>query len=124
MPQHRDRTLVPHLNSALENVSTFTLDEVQKLQAEVDAVLWTAPADPDGKRHHIFLHLVVLAGKLARSEERAEHGLGRVAVDEIVGDLLVYAAQLAELEKKSLSSAYRARVMDNLNRLPHNRPTP
>lgn len=108
-----------HLQHALEHVGTLTLDDVQQLQAEVDAVIWSAPSDPEGKRHHIFLHLVVLAGKLARVAERAEHGAeAEVRNEEIVGDLLIYAAQLAQVDKASLAQLYRARVKENLARLP------
>src|SRR5205085_757846 len=95
----------------LNDISSMTLTEIQALQVQIDDQIWNGPDDPEGKRHHVLLHLMILAAKLARAEERREHGIEfDDPVDECIGDLVVFAAQLAELSGRSLAAVYETRV--------------
>lgn len=85
-----------------------------RLQRDFDATHFTATSanELEAKRAHIALHVTILAGKLARIEERLAHGVEDVSVlhEEVVPDLLVYAAQLANLYNVDLADAYLTRL--------------
>ena len=93
----------------------LTLRDLTSVQQKFDSSHFTGASDDAGKRRHIILHLGILGGKLFRIEERLDHGaLDRscrdVLIDEVIPDLLVYAAQLATLEGVDLETAYKKRL--------------
>ena len=92
--------------------SDLTLSSVVEIQRAFDAVNFVGGASPEAKRRHIVFHLGVLLGKLARAEERADHGQEEftVVVDEVIPDLLVYAAQLCDIFGVDLGHAYQERL--------------
>lgn len=89
-----------------------TLEEIVDIQGGFDTLYWTAPHDKMGKRRHIVFHIAELLGKIAKIEERADHKevtLGLEA-NEIIADLLVYAAQLSDIYGVNPTEAYRSRL--------------
>ncbi len=103
------------LSTTLHRVQSLTLDEVQALQTLIDEATWTGPNGPREKTCHVMLHLAILLGKLARQEERRDHGAETAdATDDVIGDLVVYAAQLSELQGVSLALSYRNRIEASL----------
>jgi len=93
----------------------MTLEEVMTTQREFDIAYFSGAADDAGKRRHVAFHIGILAGKLLRIEERADHGpipdeVYSVLVEEVIPDLLVYASQLAEIAGINLDDAYRSRL--------------
>ena len=107
---------IPHLEGAdAACCSSMTLDEVMATQQAFDVNYFTGAADDAGKRRHVTFHVGILAGKLLRIEERADHGpvpdeMYSVLVEEVIPDLLVYASQLAMIAGISLDDAYRSRL--------------
>ncbi len=90
-----------------------TLTELVSIQTAFDVDNFSGADTPEGKRRHIFLHLGKLLGKFATVEEQADHGEVDALIlgEEVIPDLLVYAAQLAELEDVNLAAAYHARLL-------------
>jgi hypothetical protein len=90
----------------------MTLSSVVEAQRVFDATNFVGATSPEAKRRHIVFHLGVLLGKVARAEERADHGQEdfTVVVDEVVPDLLVYAAQLCDIFDVDLGRAYQKRL--------------
>jgi hypothetical protein len=87
------------------------LSRVQDMQRRVDAIAWTSATDHDAKRRHVLFHLAIAAGKVARVEERADHGDRDDSVlDDVAADLLIYATQLASIRGADLGDLYRRRV--------------
>ncbi len=116
-------TTEPQAVDDFGQINSMTLDEVQALQQHVDELIWTGPQEKVAKRRHILLHLMILAAKLARFEERRDHDVElQDPIEECGADLLVYAAQLAELADASLADLYERRLRENLQRLPGRRP--
>ena len=89
------------------------LMEVQRVQAEYDSDYWEINQSPTEKIRHITLHVGKLMGKLATYSEVAEHGK-ELPTDqiqqEVIPDLMVYAAQLANIFNLKLEDQYRARL--------------
>jgi hypothetical protein len=83
-----------------------------EIQRAFDAVYWSAPATRVRKQHHILLHLIGAVGKLARWEERQEHGErpNDSILQEAIADLVMYSIQLADLWGYDLSTLYRKRL--------------
>ncbi len=92
------------------------LSRVQRIQAAFDAENDNYPTaiTPEGKRHHTSLHLGKLLGKVMTVEERAEHGEldTNIIENEVIGDLVIFAAQYAEVIGIDLEEAYISRLMD------------
>lgn len=88
------------------------LSEVTRVQRAFDSENFSGADTPEGKRRHILLHIGKLVGKFSGVEEQIDHGHTDTSVlrREVVPDLIVYAAQLAELEGVDLAEAYRARL--------------
>lgn len=92
--------------------SNVTLSSVVDMQRVFDAKNFVGGASAEAKRRHILFHVGILLGKLARAEERADHGQEdfTIVVEEVVPDLVVYAAQLCDIFGVDLEHAYRDRL--------------
>ena len=95
--------------------ASMTLEELAAAQKAFDERHFTGADTPDAKRRHICFHVGILAGKLSRVEESADHGpltdeARSLIAAEAIPDLLVYAAQLAALSGVRLDDAYRDRL--------------
>lgn len=92
----------------------LTLAMLRDVQREFDHQHFTGAPDDnlDSKRRHIAFHVSILAAKLARVEERADHGSLDLSIvrEEVIPDLLVYAAQLADLTGVDLAAAHSERL--------------
>src|SRR5947208_1527467 len=99
------------MGQIIEKGALAALDELQRLQATIDELYWTSGSEHAEKRRHIGFHLTIAAAKLARVEERADHGRDDDGVlAELAPDLLIYALQLATLSNRNLSDSYRHRI--------------
>ncbi len=100
------------------------LRALQQHQELVDESTWVAPGDASLKLRHVSFHLTVAAGKMARAEERRDHGEDvRGVVEEVAPDLLIYALQLASIRCQDLGSLYRQRVRSSVRgEIPHKAP--
>lgn len=89
------------------------LSELVTVQSTFDAENFSGADTPEGKRRHILLHLGKLIGKFAGVEEQIDHGETDTTIlsEEVIPDLIVYAAQLAELEGINPTEAYQARLI-------------
>jgi len=89
-----------------------TLNELQAIQAAFDVENFSGADTPEGKRTHVFWHLQNLAAKLAEHELALTDGdeVTGVVTEEVIPDLLVYAAMLAEIEGVKLSESYESRL--------------
>jgi hypothetical protein len=91
------------------------LNDLRAYQAEFDIEHFSGTPldDPVGMRRHIMFHLAILLGKLARTEEREDHGISDLDVlrSEVIPDLLIYAAQFANLYDVDLLDASRNRLV-------------
>jgi hypothetical protein len=89
------------------------LQELQKIQADYDTHYWEVDQSDMEKIRHITLHVGKLMGKLASYCEVAEHGK-ELPTDqiqnEVIPDLMVYAAQLANIFDLKLENQYTARL--------------
>lgn len=87
---------------------------LQDLQASFDRDHFTGAAvgASAAKRRHIGFHITILAAKLARVEERTDHGSDDAAILtlEVIPDLLIYATQLSLLLGIDLTEQYLARL--------------
>lgn len=97
------------------NRSSMTLDELMSMQQAFDVDHFAGAIDHEGKRRHIAFHVGILAGKLFRIEERADHGevgdeIYSALIEEVIPDLLVYASQLAIITDSRLDEVYAARL--------------
>ncbi|MBP9853039.1 MAG: hypothetical protein QG629_929 [Patescibacteria group bacterium] len=94
--------------------TSIDLSRVVRIQAAFDSENdnFEGANTPDGKRHHTALHLGKLLGKVMTVEERAAHGdLDTTVIKkEVIGDLIVFAAQLSRIEGVDLTEAYRERL--------------
>jgi hypothetical protein len=87
------------------------LGELQQVQEQFDDANWKSSSDPLAKRRHIGFHLTIAAGKLARIEERLDHGQHDTGtISDVAADLLVYALQLASLTSQDLGELYQRRL--------------
>lgn len=96
------------------------LAEVQTMQAEHDAHYWEVDQTNFAKIRHITLHIGKLIGKLANYVEPGEHGKElptEQIQNEVIPDLMVYAAQLANIFDLRLEDQYRARLASKKQRL-------
>jgi len=89
-----------------------TLNQLDRIQAAFDVVNFSGADNLEGKRRHVLLHLGKLIGKFSGLEEQADHGNIDTSVlrTDIIPDLLVFAAQLADIEGVSLAEAYKNRL--------------
>jgi hypothetical protein len=89
-----------------------TLRELKATQSAFDDDNFSGADTPEGKRRHIFLHLGKLVGKFAGLEEVVDHGITDTTIlrTDIIPDMLVFAAQLAELENVDLGELYKSRL--------------
>lgn len=90
----------------------MTLSDLVQMQREFDRSYFVGATASEAKRRHIVFHLGILLGKLSRAEERADHGEGdfTIVTEEVIPDLLVYAAQLSDIFGITLESAYKRRL--------------
>ena len=90
------------------------LSRVQRVQAVFDTENdnFLNADSPDVKRQHTGLHLGKLLGKVMTVEERAAHGELDTSIieDEVIGDLIIFAAQYANALGKDMDEAYRQRL--------------
>ncbi|WP_203760392.1 hypothetical protein [Paractinoplanes deccanensis] len=96
------------------------------MQVQYDQDMWDIN-DPDfSKMNHIHLHLSKTVGKLAAMVEPMDHknhhdgdvdvhALAAV-IGPIVADLVLHAAQLANLTDQNVGAALRSRYRDNASR--------
>ena len=96
------------------NMSEFdpTLSQVSAIQTAFDSDNFSGADTPEGKRRHILLHLGKLIGKFSGAEEQVDHGATDTSIirTDVIPDLVVFAAQLAELKGINLAEAYRTRL--------------
>lgn len=102
-------------NTGARSSSSMTLDELMSVQQAFDIDHFTGAVDREGKRRHIAFHVGILAAKLLRIEERADHGVVSdevysALIEEVIPDLLVYASQLATITDSRLDEVYMARL--------------
>jgi type VI protein secretion system component VasF len=101
----------------LEHDIVDALNSVQRFQAAIDAKCWEVSDSASAKVRHISFHLTIAAGKMARIEERRDHGdLDDRLLREVAADLFIYALQLSELQDASLANLYRERIRSNIRR--------
>jgi len=99
------------LGTGVSERALEALAEIQRFQQVFDDVNWTSSLEPLAKRRHIGFHLTIAAGKLARIEERQDHGVEADGVVlDVAADLLVYALQIASLSGEGLGALYRRRI--------------
>lgn len=95
---------------------SLDLSRIQRIQAAFDAENDNYPTanTPEGKRRHTGFHLGKLLGKVMTVEERAEHGIVDTTIieEEVIPDLIVFAAQYAETLGVDLAEAYEGRLFD------------
>ncbi len=95
-------------------------DKIQKIQEVYDKRYFGHGGSELEKIRHITLHVGKLLGKLSAycedHEDGRQHSTVRIQ-DEVVADLIFYAAQLANLTGVKLSEQYLARLENNLMRL-------
>jgi len=88
--------------------------EIQKMQEEHDKHHWQRNESKLEKVRHITLHMGKLLGKLATYCEQQEHGINHPDSqirNEVIPDLQVYAAQLANLlEIPDIGESYIKRL--------------
>lgn len=92
--------------------TSLNLHDVQHAQAQYDAEFWVHNPGPDTVRHSA-LHVSKLAGKLATAAEVIDHGEtpDYTSVDEeVVADLLIYAARIANNRGIDLNKAFLERT--------------
>ena len=99
--------------SGFHRCESITLAESTANQL-LDTDLLAAASGDEGKRHYISSHIGVLAKKLFEIEERFDRctlteKIRSTLVDEVIPDLLVYAAQLAAFTGTSLDDALHRR---------------
>lgn len=89
-----------------------TLGQIKRVQAVFDTENFSGAETPEGKRRHIYLHLGKLLGKFSTIEEQVDHGITDTSAlrTDIVPDLIVFAAQLADLEGIDMAHAYYERL--------------
>ena len=90
----------------------ISLSGLRDVQAAFDVDNFSGADTPEGKRRHVFLHLGKLLGKAAGVEEQADHGNLDTTIlkTDVIPDLLVFAAQLAELEDVDLQEVFVDRL--------------
>lgn len=89
-----------------------TLSQLQDIQAAFDVDNFSGANTPEGKRTHVLWHLQGLVAKLAAFELALSTGEATtdVLTEEVIPDLLVYAAMLAEIEGNELPEVYKRRL--------------
>lgn len=96
-------------------VADGELGWLQELQRAVDARCWSTSESDRAKLRHISFHLTIAAGKMARIEERADHGeIDEAVLDDVAADLLSYALQIATIRDRELGSLYAGRIAANI----------
>lgn len=84
---------------------------LQCMQERIDSEFWQVTSSDDAKRRHIGFHLTIAAAKLARVEERLDHGVrDEDVVDDVAADLVIYALQLANLRGRQLPRILEERL--------------
>ena len=98
---------------------TAAFEEMKSIQSEFDALYFSGGGTADEKRRHVCFHLMKLVGKVATVEERVDHGEFDFSVfeREVIPDLLVFAAQLADLFDVDLAGALADRHVEIASRL-------
>lgn len=90
--------------------------KLQAIQQDYDNEYWEVNYSEFEKIRHITLHIWKLMGKLSAYCERKEHGVDQtqdVLKDEIIPDLLVYAAQLGNLMNVDVGDTFLKRIERN-----------
>ena len=107
---------------------SLNLKEIQTLQEKYDSELFDLNTAPDFEKiRHICLHISCTLGKLSRFCEKKEHVLfknrpGDTAPlenkvsEEIIPDLLIHSAQLANILGDNLEELFKNRMASNLER--------
>jgi hypothetical protein len=109
---------------------TVGLGALQDLQVKYDEEMWDINDPVFDKLRHIHIHLSVTVGKLARVLEPADHRIHkgeedsptdmRDALEPVLADLLMHAAQVANAVGSELPEALRARYRRNASRFAEN----
>ncbi len=87
------------------------LTNLQLMQEGLDDEFWEVSSSGEAKRRHIGFHLTIAAAKLARVEERHDHGVfDDDVVDDVAADLVIYALQLANLRGRPLPELLEERL--------------
>jgi hypothetical protein len=101
------------------------LGAVQKAQIAYDRDLWDIRDDPHANVRHVHIHLSIAVGKLARLLEARDHAvhhgeapapLAQSELAPIVADLVIHAAQLANIGQVQLGESFAARYRENAAR--------
>lgn len=89
-----------------------TLGQLRLIQASFDEDNFSGASTPEGKRRHVYFHLSGLVAKFAQLELAVDLGDDKASLLEtdIVPDLLVFAAMLAETEDLDLGAVYKRRL--------------
>lgn len=113
------------VNAQFREVET-ALCRLQTLQDTYDQEMWDINSPGFSKLVHIHLHLSKTIGRLAAALEPMDHQLhhdGEVdvhaindVIEPIMADLVLHAAQLANLIGKDLGAALRSRYQSNAAR--------
>lgn len=91
-----------------------SLGEFQSAQANFDIVHWKHEPGFDTIRHST-LHLGKLLGKLSAYCEAVEHGeepTGEILDEEVIPDLAIFAARLANDRGRQIGERIEARTRD------------
>ncbi len=101
------------------------LEAVQGAQAEYDVAMWDIDDPKFANLRHIHVHLSITVGKLARLIEPRDHDafherpipdLPSEDIAPIVADLLMHAAQIANVLGHNLGEDFLARYRQNAGR--------
>ena len=116
------RSSVPHLLDAARS----GLTTMQELQREYDNAMWDIEDPPHSKMRHIQIHLSSAVGRIADliepGDHRSHHGAAvdvrslKADLAPVLADLLMHAAQLANLVDADLGEALAARYRANASR--------
>jgi hypothetical protein len=121
----RGGPIVEDLSTAVAR-SRLGLQAVQDLQLSYDQIGWDINEDEFAKTRHILLHLVVAIGRLSHIAEQLEHLPGDKSASQLrtqeseltncAADLLIHAAQLANLLGSDLADCFLSRLTSNAQR--------
>lgn len=98
---------------------------LQKVQDLYDSDLWAINSPPFAKYRHVVIHISVLAGELSKLSEALEHQTTTKDISDInlqpyhdkitpwIADLLLHAAQLANLANQAMYPLLVNRIKAN-----------
>jgi transposase len=101
------------------------LGALQRIQELYDAEMWDMDGPTHAKVRHIHIHLSKTVGRLASLIEAADHddfhgrysgGSDNQEVANLIADMLMHAAQLADAYDVDLPSALATRYRSNARR--------